>query len=303
VSRRGLWALALAVLAAVVLPAAAAGQATGGGDGVLDSVVGDYQSASAGWLERLLPLAQRTFAVLAALEFAVSGLWWALGRETLDAALAALLRKVFVLSLFFFLLYAFPLGVPAIVSGFADAGQIGAGASGGVNPSLVLDLGITIASNLLVAYGDLGFLTDPAGAVLGSLSALIVLLCYAGIAAILCITLVESYLVLTGGCIFLGFAGFRATMPLAENYILYAVGVGTRIFLLYLLAGVGIGLARQWAGIHFAAAVPGTAPSLAGPFHVLAGSLVFCLLAWRVPTAVAARLTQGASFRLQDALR
>lgn len=270
--------------------------------GVLDGLIESYQSSSAGWLERMVPVAERVFALLAALEFAVSGLWWALGGAGLDAAFAAFLRKFIVLSFLYALISAFPLWVPAIPGGFESAGQAAAGSSA-VNPSQVLDLGITIASNLLLSFTALGALANPGGSLLAALAALIVLLAYAGIAAQICLVLVETYLVLTGGVLFLGFAAFRATAPLAEGYLLYAFQTGTKIYLLYLLVGVGSALSRQWAAMQLAPEAQGFAPSLAPHFQVLAGALVFCLLVWRIPGAVAARLTQGAALGLREAVR
>jgi type IV secretion system protein TrbL len=167
----------------------------------------------------------------------------------------------------------------------------------------VLDLGITIASNMLLSLDAVGFLRNPTGNIVGAAAALLVIVAYAGIAAQLCLALVETYVVLTGGCLFLGFAAFRGTAGLAEGYILYAFQTGARIYLLYLLLGVGTALSREWAGLTFATGGPaGTPPSLALHFQVLAGALVFCLLVWKVPSGVAARLTQGASLRLGEAL-
>jgi len=276
--------------------------------GVIDGLVRDYQSAAGSWLERIVPMAERTFALLATLELAVSGLWWALGRDGLDAALAALLRKFVLLSFLFSLIYLFPLWVPAITRGFEAAGQSASG-TGAVNPAQVLDLGITIASNLLLSFGAVGFLADPTGNLVAAATALLVVLAYAAIAAQICMTLVETYIVLTGGVLFLGFAGFRGTAPFAEGYLLYAFQTGIRVYLLYLLVGVGTALSREWAALPLGpgggggGGGAGAVPSLAPHFQLLAGALVFALLVWRVPGAVAARLTQGAGFRLGEALR
>jgi type IV secretion system protein TrbL len=301
-------------MSAAAAPAALAAPGTlaqqGGEGGVIDGLVLDYETAAASWLERIVPLAERTFALLATLELAVSGIWWALGRDGLDSALAALLRKFMLLSFLFSLIYLFPLWVPAITRGFEAAGQSATGTTA-VNPAQLLDLGITIASNLLLAVGDAGFLADPTGNLLASATALLVVLAYAGVAAQICMTLVETYIVLTGGALFLGFAGFRGTAPFAEGYLLYAFQTGIRVYLLYLLAGVGTALSRQWAALSLMASAAGSGaaagqpatPSLTLDFQILAGALVFCLLVWRVPAAVASRLTQGATLRLQEALR
>ena len=119
------------------------------------------------------------------------------------------------------------------------------------------------------------------------------------------ITLVETYIVLTGGCIFLGFAAFRGTATFAENYLLYAFRTGTKLYLLYLLVGVGTGLARQWAALQFVPDTTVFAPSLAPHFQVLAGSLIFCLLVWKIPGGVASRLLcdqvrEGGRVALED---
>jgi type IV secretion system protein TrbL len=294
--------LILAVVAAFLFPALAAGQTPAPTDGLLDGLVHDYETYSASWLERIAPLAQRTFAILAALEFAVSGIWWALGRDSLDEIGASLLKKFILLSFLFSLIYLFPLWVPFVTRGFQTAGQTAAGVNT-LNPSQLLDIGLTIASNMLLSFGSLGFLANPTGNIVASITGFFVVLAYTVIAARICLTLIESYIVLTGGLLFLGFAGFRLTATFAENYILYAFYVGTKIYLLYLLIGVGTAMSQRWASLPFTSSTLVFPPSLTPHFHVMAGAVIFALLAWKLPSSVAARLTQGASFRLQDALR
>jgi type IV secretion system protein TrbL len=293
--------LVFALVGALVFPHAASGQAAST-DGLLDGLVHDYETYSESWLSRVVPLAQRTFAILAALEFAVSGLWWALGRDSIDEIGASLLRKFIVLSFLYALIYLFPVWVPFLMRGFQTAGQTAA-AVNTVNPSQLLDVGLTIASNMLLSFGSLGFLANPAGNIVASITAFFVVLAYTVIAARICLTLVESYVVLTGGLLFLGFAGFRLTATFAENFVLYAFYVGTKIYLLYLLVGVGTAMSQRWASLPFTSSTDVFPPSLTPHFHVMAGAVIFALLAWKLPGSVAGRITQGASFRLQDALR
>lgn len=272
-------------------------------DGILDGVVHTYSSASLGWLAAALPLAQRLFAVLATLELAVSGLLWALGREGLDAVAAGLLKKFLVLSFLFTLLFEFPLWLPAVTRSFEAAGQAASGTTT-VNPSLLLDDGIAIGAHMLQAIDDAGLLTHPAGALIADLTALLVLLAYALIAAQLCLTLCEVSLVLTGGALFLGFAGFRVTAPLAEGYLVYSFQTGIKVYLLYLLTGVGSTLSAQWAAIDFTLFPPqGVAapPTLAPQLAVMTGALVLCVLVWRTG-GIAARLVAGASLHLRQAM-
>ncbi len=60
------------------------------------------------------------------------------------------------------------------------------------------------------------------------------------------VTLVESYLVVSVGFIFLGFGGSRWTAPYTERYIGLAVSIGIKILLLYCLISAGFGLTLGW---------------------------------------------------------
>jgi type IV secretion system protein TrbL len=293
-------AAALALLAAVLLPAGAAAQAPSP-DAILDGVVRGYTEASAGWLERIFPIAQRLFAVLATLEFAVSGLFWAVGRDALDAIALSLLRKFMLLAFVFALIWQFPLWLPVVTRSFETAGQTASGIAA-VNPSQIFDYGLTIGGNILAAVDDAGVLTHPAGVLLGDLTVLIVILAYALIAVQLCLTLCEVSFVLTGGVLFLGFAGFRVTAPFAEGYLLFSFQTGIKIYLLYLLTGVGTTLSRQWAEIDFRLTQTPQPPTFGPQFAVMTGALVLCLLVWRAG-GIASRLAHSASFRLNEALR
>ena len=290
--------LAAAIL--VVLATAAAAQAPSP-DAILDGVVRGYSDASAGWLERVFPFAQRLFAILATLEFAVSGIFWAVGRDSLDAVAAALLRKFMLLAFLLTVLWQFPLWLPVVTRGFEAAGQTASGTQV-VNPSQIFDYGLTIGGHILVAVDEAGVLTDPAGVFLGEMTVLIIVLAYALIAVQLCITLCEISFVLTGGVLFLGFAGFRVTAPFAEGYLLFAFQSGIKIYLLYLLVGVGTGLSQQWAAIDFSLAQGVQPPTLGPQFAVMTGALVLCILVWR-PGAIASRLAHAGSLRLGEALR
>jgi hypothetical protein len=96
--------------------------------------------------------------------------------------LAALLKKFVRLSFLYSLLYLFPFWVPAIFRGFEAAGQAASGSTA-VNPSQVLDLGLTIASNILLSFGSIGFLANPAGNLIASFTALAVVIAFSLIAA------------------------------------------------------------------------------------------------------------------------
>jgi len=267
---------------------------------VLDHVVGAYRSVGTQWLDRLLPVAQKTFTVLATIELAVSAILWALRRTSVDQICASFLLKFLVLSFCYMLISFFPYWIPAISGGFEHAGQIASGSTS-VSPSNILELGNTLTLRILLTAGGTGIFEHPSGNIVATLVAIAVWVCYALIAVQVLLVLVETSVVLSTGILFLAFAGFRGTAPLADNFLLYAVRVGVRIFFLYALLAVGTTLVPSWNDLIFTGSVYPF--NLTPFFEVLAGSLCFVFIIWRIPAVAADRLTAQAHFRLGDALR
>jgi TrbL/VirB6 plasmid conjugal transfer protein len=77
-------------------------------------------------------------------------------------------------------------------------------------------------------------------------AAIIIVLSYAIITLQFTVAMVESYIVVTAGFIFVGFGGSRWTVPYTERYIGLAVSTGVKIMLLYLLIGAGLNFAVDW---------------------------------------------------------
>lgn len=292
-------ALGLGVLFAVLVAVPAFAQGTVQ-QPVLDGIANQYRDAARLWRPRLVPLAQQLFMVLASLEFAVSGAIWALRRDSLDDIAAKFLLKFTLVGFLLALITSFTFWIPPIVNGFAAAGERAIGTSATVSPSGIIDIGRETSFSVLNTL-DIGvMLKNPAMAVFGALAALIIALAYTVIAAQLVLVLVESYVVLGGGVLFLGFAAFRGTAAFAENLIAYTFGVGIKIFLLYLIVGLGSQIARGWIPLIQTSTFFGPASPL---FQVVGGAIIFAVLAIRVPTVVAHRLSGSASFGIATALR
>ena len=116
---------------------------------ILGGIGSAYASASHVWLARLVPVAQRTFAVLAGIEVAISALVYGLRRGALDDVAARFVLKFMVLAVLLSLITSFAFWMPPFVSGFAAAGERAIGAPGTVNPSDVIDIGVALAGKLL----------------------------------------------------------------------------------------------------------------------------------------------------------
>ena len=299
--RRFILAAAITCVALLVVVAhSASAQSTTPNPGVLDGIADQYRDAARLWRPRLIPIAQRLFMLLAGIEFAVSGAIWALRRDSLDDIAAKFLLKFTLVAFLLALITSFTYWIPPIVNGFAAAGEQAIGGAATVSPSGVIDIGRETSLTILQTM-DVGvMLKEPAMAVYGALAALFVGLCYVAIAAQLVLVLVESYVVLGGGVLFLGFSAFRGTAAFAENLVAYMFGVGIKIFLLYLIVGLGSEMARSWIPLIRSSEFFGPASPL---LQVVGGALIFAVLAIRVPNSVASRLSGNSSFGIATALR
>ena len=267
---------------------------------VLDGIRQTYQTAARGWLPRLVPVAQRLFVLLAGIEFALSGAVWALRRESLDEVAGKFLLKFTLVAFLLALITSFQYWISPLVNGFAAAGERAIGQSTTVSPSDVIDIGRENAMLIMKSLHVSVILQDPAMAIYGALSAFILALAFMAVAAQLTLVIIESYIVLGAGVLFLGFAAFRGTASFAENLIAYALHVGVKIFFLYLIVGIGTDLARSWPALIQSSDFFGPVSPL---FQVVGGALIFAVLAIAVPTTVAARLAVRPSIGIANALR
>ncbi len=245
---RTLFWLTLAVVAATSEPARAVG-------GVLDSVQQTIQTASSGWMATSLGYAKSLFFGLAGLEFIWSAIQITLRKNDLPDIIVGTLFKVLSLAFFAMLLTEAPTWIPMIIQSFQQAGQ---GVSGAppLTPSGIFDQGVQLSSALIqnglqVNSSQNGGAVNTlmsGGSNLGSyflaaivigLSGIMVILAFTVIAVQMFVALVESYLVIGGGALMLGFLGSRWTTNFGEKYFAYAVSVGIKLFTLYLIVGFG----------------------------------------------------------------
>ncbi len=291
----------------VVLVPVAAHAATGG---ILDSIQQSYLAATGTWMARALGYAHDLFGGLAVLEIAWSGGQYVLRRNDLPEFISGVFLKVLSIAFFYTLLVEAPTWIPDIVRSFAQAGQSigGAGVGAALTPSGIFGLGTQVAGALLgaisstapglaqtVASGGVALGSFLLGALVIALSALLALCGFAVVAVQLLVTLIESYIVIGGGALMLGFAGSRWTLPFAERYLGYAVSVGIKLFVLYLIVGLGGTLAQQLIAqiVSYGSTVPPIVYLQAG-----VGSLVFGAIGYLVPGLAGAMMNGSPTLSL-----
>ncbi len=261
---------------------------------ILNDIVRDYESVSAAWSSALLPIAQSVFWTLVLIELVWSAIWWVVDREDGLGVVAALLRKVLAVGFFYAFLLNGGSWTRAIVQGFSQAGAAASGVAD-LSPSGVFDQGLALANKILNAVEGLGILEGVFPSLVAALTALVVVVSFAVIAAQLLVALVEGFIVIGAGILFVGFSGSRWTKFFTERYLSYVASVGVKLFVLYLIMGVGMGIAARWAPVLGRG---GFSPI---PFfYVMGGSLIFLFLTWHIPSVAAAMMAGAVHLSLAD---
>ena len=267
---------------------------------VLDTIVEDFRTAVQAARPALLGIAAGTFGVLAVIEIALSAIVWTLRESGPERILSALVLKLAWLAFAFGLIASFGVWFPPVIDGFHQAGQ--AVAPGVVSPGDVLGLGVQLSTSMINGFFDGVGLMDlsfnlVATAILVALSALIVEVMYAVIAASVVVVLVESFIALAAGALVMGFAAFRGTANLADRFVAYVFNLGIRLFSLFLLVGIGFNVAQGWLPL-----IQGGTDDVAAMLAVLGGSLTFMLLVVVIPAKVSTMLTRDLTVGFERAL-
>jgi type IV secretion system protein TrbL len=224
--------------------------------------------------------------LLAAVDFAWSCIVIGLEKSDFQALVATIIKKLMVIGIFFTLLIYGPQWFPLIIQSFVQVGGAASGTPTPLNPSDIFKMGMTIAGTLFDAASQttallMGFATSLSLV----FAAIVIFLSYLAITVHFILAMVESYLLIGAGYIFLGFGGSRWTAPFAERYVSLIISVGTRLMVLYLVIGLGQQFATQWIAAAQVAATGATANiSLA---WTLAGEVaIYGLICWTVPKMV-----------------
>jgi len=131
----------------------------------------------------------------------------------------------------------------AIVDSFREAGGVAGGFGRTLEPGDMFAVAVDFSRSMVTGIS----LFSPGKAILIAIAALVVLLCFAFIAAFMFVTLVESYVIINAAMIFLGFGGSQWTREYAIAPIRYTVAVGAKLFVLSLIVGLIVSSAHDWS--------------------------------------------------------
>jgi type IV secretion system protein TrbL len=208
---------------------------------VLDQIVAQFQARSAGWEGTLRSFATGTFGILASVELVWAAFKLAFRGADVSEWLAEIVNQILFLGFFLALLENSVTWGQAIVSSFRQAASAAGG--GGIAPSDVFAAGVKIAAMVL---NQMSIWHPEASAGL-MVAGIVIEVCFALMAAFMVLALVESFLIISMGVLFMAFGGTRWTKDFAVSTVRYTVSVGAKLFVLQLLVSIGTGLIQSWA--------------------------------------------------------
>ena len=250
-------------------------------------IMDQYRAQRITWTTNIWPYANTLFGILATIEFAWSAAVMLLERSDLQSWTSALVRKIMWIGAFYALLLNGRTWIPAIIDSFEQIGQTSSGFNS-IAPSDVFAQGIDIAGALMDAASTSAFFTNTGVCLSLIVAAALIVLAFTGICIQFIVAMVESYIVVAAGFIFLGFGGSRWTAPYTERYIGLAVATGLKIMLLYLLIGTGMNISVTW--MNDAQQVSTSTHPAMGAFEIMGAALIFLMLCWQIPKLFAAVL-------------
>lgn len=234
------------------------------------------------------------FRALALVEMAWTAVLLLLERSDLQSWTAAMLRKLLVLFAFLYLVQNGPDFADRIISSFVSLGMEAAGLGAGHSPGDIFYRGVEIATILASRAALTGFLITPASTVSIMFAALFVFLAFTVVAIHYIMAVVESYIVVSAGLIFLAFGGNAVTRPYVERFFALAVGVGVKLMVLYMVIAIGNSLSASWNAVAENIAV--SLFPFRDCFDLMGGALIFAAIAWGVPRFTAGLLSGSPSF-------
>jgi type IV secretion system protein TrbL len=255
---------------------------------VLDTIVRQFQQQAAGWAATLTSLAQGTFFILATIELAWAGFRLAFRQADVSEWLAELVNQILFLGFFLAVLENANTWGMAIINSFRMAGRAAGGVA--VDPSQVFTAGISVAQKV---SAQMSFWAPAASTAL-LIAAIVIVLCFAYIAACMVVTLVQSYICVAAGIINMAFGGSRWTKDIAVATLRYTISVGAKLMMLQLLVSVGQNLITDWAD-NF------TQVDNTGLFLIIGASCVLAAVVKTVPDEFQ-RVVGGASLASGSAL-
>ena len=204
----------------------------------LDNIGQTFQWAGQRYMAIMQPFAEKIFFGLVLIEIIITCVHFLTDQEEPTRLLAEFVKNLSRLGFLYAMIVNAPMWFSAIIQGFQQIGGQAAGIPG-LSPSTVFNNGLAMFQTIYRGFGSLGWFHLTIASLIALIAGLIMFLSFALIAGQMLLALSEAYVGVGGGVLLLGFSGSRWTIKFAEGFLGWIVGVGIKLFFLYLLVGVG----------------------------------------------------------------
>jgi type IV secretion system protein TrbL len=240
--RRYLFLVAMAGLGALSLAHPAVAQTASNN---INTIVDTYKSHFSNVQTALQNDALSLFWLLAGIEFT-----WAIFKLALTGAdfsewLSTIVQQIMFIGFFFTVLTNSVAWGGYIVDSFRQAGNAAATSGGGqssMSPLDIFNTGVDIVSVILSKLD----LWKPSQSIAFALSGIFIMSGFAYITAMMILTLVVAYGIVSMGVLFMGFGGSRWTKDLAIKIVMAVMGVGAKLFVMEIIVGIGASMMQSW---------------------------------------------------------
>ncbi|EGY4504616.1 P-type conjugative transfer protein TrbL [Salmonella enterica] len=246
--RSTVFALVGAALLLSATSAMAAGVDLAQSNTSMNSLLRLIQNASNQWAPRLHDYALWLLGCLAVIQLVWTFAPLVMRGAELGDILHELVKFILVIGFFYAMLEHATEWGGAIVNSFRQAGAHAAGlGSAELMPGDMFSTAVDFSRQVLTAGVSM---FSPITSVVVAVSALIVLMCFTFIAALVFVTLVEAYVIINAAVLFMGFGGSQWTREYALAPIRYAVAVGAKLFVLTLIVGLIMQVSAEWSAAY-----------------------------------------------------
>ena len=262
----------------------------------LDNIGQTFQWAGQRYMAIMQPFAEKIFFGLVLIEIVITCVHFLTDQEDPTRLLVEFVKKSLAFGFLYAMIVNAPIWFSAIIQGFQQIGGQAAGIPD-LSPSTVFNNGLAMFQTIYRGFGSLGWFHLTIASLIALVAGLIMFLSFALIAGQMLLALSEAYIGVGGGVLILGFSGSRWTIKFAEGFLGWIVGVGIKLFFLYLLVGVGMTIIAGWNSALTGWTVAD--PTL--PLTIAGGALIFMLLTWTIPNTAASVVGGAVSLNLSHA--
>ncbi len=212
---------------------------------ILNQLVQAFQSHAAAWQGVLKADAIDLFWLLVAIDFVFMAIRLIFRGADFAEWLGEFVQQILFIGFFYALLTNSVTWATDIVNSMRQAANQASAAGGGVtnmSPADVFGIGVDMGQRVI---GQVSVFSPGASAGL-IIAGIVIVCCFAILAAWMILALVESYIVISAGVLFMGFGGSRWTKDIAVTIIRYALSVGAKLFVMQLLVGIGESMLQGW---------------------------------------------------------